>query len=198
MADGIAWLLEPCPIECVTFARDIDPVDLTHRLGARPDRPIRRASTDEAVELLARDGVEGVARVGRAGDWSFGVEYGDAVGPTASGLGAVSAEGVEAVNFLLTPWHPPSMFTYYRDRDHVCSFGIGEETRRWGHRPDVLVPALTEVGVLPAQPDLREADADAERLRRLSVLTIEAHFRLRLPRADVLHGQLPLFNVREA
>ncbi|MFF2510691.1 DUF6461 domain-containing protein [Streptomyces sp. NPDC058086] len=196
MADGIAWFLEPYLIECVTFARDIDPVDLASRLGARPGQLAHRASADDAVDLLAGDGVESVARVGRAGDWSFAVEYGDAVGPTATGLGAVSAEGVEAVNFLLTPWQPPSMFTYYRDRNHICSFGIGEEARRWGHSPDVLVPALTEVGVLPAQPDLREADA--ERVRRLSVLTIEEHFRLRLPRTDVLHGQLPLFIVREA
>jgi hypothetical protein len=52
------------------------------------------------------------------------------------------------------------------------------------------------VGVLPPQSDLREADA--VRVRRLSVLTIEEHFRLRLPRTDVLHGQLPLFIVREA
>lgn len=134
--------------------------------------------------------------MGRAGDWSFAVEYGDAVGSTTTGLGAVSAKGVEAVSFLLTPWHPPSMFTYYRDGNHICSFGIGEEARRRGQNPDVLVPALTEVGVLPAQRDLREADA--ERVRRLSVLTIEEHFRLRLPRTDVLHGQLPLFVVRKA
>ncbi|WP_393076954.1 hypothetical protein [Streptomyces sp. LN704] len=34
---------------------------------------------------------------------SFAVEYGDAVGPTATGLGAVSAGGVEAVDFRLRP-----------------------------------------------------------------------------------------------
>ncbi|MGQ4434390.1 MULTISPECIES: DUF6461 domain-containing protein [unclassified Streptomyces] len=196
MADGIAWFLEPYLIDCVTFARDVEPVELASRLGARPGQPPHCASADDAVDLLAGDGVGSVARVGRAGDWSFAVEYGDAVGPTTTGLGAVSAKGVEAVSFLLTPWHPPSMFTYYRDGNHICSFGIGEEARRRGQKPDVLVPALTEVGVLPAQQNLSEADA--ERVRRLSVLTIEEHFRLRLPRTDVLHGQLPLFVVRKA
>ncbi|MGW3631408.1 DUF6461 domain-containing protein [Streptomyces sp. NPDC005122] len=179
----------------MTFARGIDPVGLASRLGSRPGRPAPRGSAEDAVDLLAGDGVTGVARVGRTGDWSFAVEYGDAVGSTTTGLGAVSAEGVEAVNFLLTPWHPPSMFSHYRDRAHICSFGIGEEARRWGHSPDLLVPALTEVGVLPVRSDLREADA--ERVRRLSVLTIEEHFGLRLPRTDVLHGRLPLFIVRE-
>jgi hypothetical protein len=36
--------------------------------------------------------------VSRAGEWSFAVEYGGAVGPTATGLAAVSAEDVEAVS----------------------------------------------------------------------------------------------------
>jgi hypothetical protein len=47
----------------------------------------------------------------------------------------------------------------------------GRHTRGGGHgRPDLLVPALTEMGVLPAQLDLR--GADAERVRRLSVLDV--------------------------
>ncbi|MFJ9566929.1 DUF6461 domain-containing protein [Streptomyces fuscichromogenes] len=195
MADGIAWILQPYLIDCVTFARGAEPAELAFRLGARPGQQPCWASSDDMAGLLA-GGVGSAVRVGRAGDWSYAIEYGDAVGPTGTGLGAVSAMGVEAVNFSLSPWHPPSMFTYYHDGDRICSFGLGEEARRWGKNPDLLVPALTEMGVLPAQLDLREADA--ERVRRLSVLVIEEHFRLRLPRADVLDGQLPMFVGREA
>lgn len=196
MADGIAWFLQPYLIDCVTFARGAEPAELASRLGARPGQQPRRASSDDVMGLLAGGGFGSAVRVGRAGDWSFAIEYGDAVGPTSIGMGAVSAMGVEAVNFSLSPWHPPSMFAYYHDGDCICSFGIGEEARRWGKSPDLLVPALTEMGVLPAQLDLR--GADAERVRRLSVLVIEEHFRLQLPRADVLDGELPMFIVREA
>ncbi|MFJ4001938.1 DUF6461 domain-containing protein [Streptomyces sp. NPDC090023] len=193
MAEGIAWILQPYLIDSVTFARGAEPAELALRLGARPGEQPRGASSAEVMDLLA-GGLESVVRVGRAGDWSFAIEYGDAFGPTSSGLSAVSAMGVEAVNFSLSPWHPPSMFTYSHDADCVCSFGIGEESRRWGKNPDLLVPALTRTGVLPAQPQL--SDTDAERVRRLSVLAIEEHFRLRLPRADVMEGQLSTFLVR--
>ncbi|WP_329133468.1 DUF6461 domain-containing protein [Streptomyces sp. NBC_01476] len=193
---GIGWILEPYLIDCVTFVRGVEPAELAARLGARPGQEARRGSAEDAAGLLAGGGAATVARVGRVGEWSFAVEYGDAVGSTGSGLGAVSSEGADAVNFLLTPWHPPSMFAYFRDGVRVCSFGLGEEGRRWGERPDLLVPALTETGVLPVRPELRKADA--ERSRRLSVLTVGDHFGLRLPRADVLDGELPLFVVRTA
>jgi hypothetical protein len=87
------------------------------------------------VDLLTDPGIDGVARVGRAGDWAFAVEYGDAAGCTEAGLRAVSRDGAEAINFLMTPWNPPSMFAHYEDGIHICSFGIGEETRRWGGSP---------------------------------------------------------------
>jgi hypothetical protein len=196
VADGIAWFLEPYLIDCVTFARGVEPAELASRLGARPGQQPRRGSADDAVDLLVADGVRSVARVGRVGGWSFAVEYGEAVGPTATGLEAVSADGAEAVCFLLTPWHPPSVFSYYRDGGHICSFGIGEEGNRWGSDPDLLVPVLAEVGVLPVRRDLR--GADAERVRRLSVLTTGEYFGLGLPRAEALKGQLPLYVVREA
>jgi hypothetical protein len=197
VADGIGWLLEPYVVDCVTFARDIDPVDLVCRLGARPDQRPRRVSAEEAVDLLPGLGAGSVARVGRgAHGWSFAIEYGaDAVGATDTGLKAVSRDGVEAVNFALTPWHPPSMFSYYKGGTHICSFGIGEASRRWGQDPDLLVPALEKIGVLPGRREVSEADR--QRAQRLSMLTIQDHFGLRLPRGEAVDGQLPLFLVRE-
>ncbi|MFI5756718.1 DUF6461 domain-containing protein [Streptomyces sp. NPDC051569] len=195
MAEGIEWLLEPYVVDCVTFARGIEPADLVARLGGRPGQKPRGASADDAVDALAAPDVDSVARVGRVHDWSFAVEYGDAVGSTAAGLEAVSRDGVEAINFLLTPWHPPSTFTYYRDAALTCSFGIGQETWRRGRNPDLLVPALEEAGVLPVGRQL--TDAARRRGRQLSVLAIGAHFGLRLPRHDIVEGRLPLYRVRE-
>lgn len=166
---GIGWLLEPYVVECVTLARGVEPVDLD------PD-------------------IDGVARVGRAGDWSFAVEYGDAAGYTEAGLRAVSRDGAEALSFLMTPWNPPSMFAYYKDGIHVCSFGIGEETRRWGRESDLLVPALEKVGVLPWR---QACGAHRQRGQRLSMLAIEEHFGLRLRKRDIVVGRLPLYRVRE-
>ncbi|WP_433890510.1 DUF6461 domain-containing protein [Streptomyces sp. CA-111067] len=202
MAEGIGWILEPYLVDCVTFARGVEPAELAARLGARPGQEARSGSAEDAAGLLGGGAASTVARVGRAGEWAFAVEYGDAVGSTGSGLRAASAGAAEAVNFLLTPWHPPSVFSYFRDGDAICSFGIGEEGQRWGERPDLLAPALTEADVLPARPELRaaeaEAEAEAERVRRLSVLTIGEHFGLRLPRGAVLDGELPMFVVRGA
>lgn len=132
---GIGWLLEPYVVDCVTLARSVEPVDLASRLGARSGQEPRLSSAGEAVDLLTDPGIDGVARVGRAGDWAFAVEYGDAAGCTEAGLRAVSRDGAEAINFLMTPWNPPSMFAHYEDGIHICSFGIGEETRRWGGSP---------------------------------------------------------------
>ncbi|WP_406125639.1 hypothetical protein [Streptomyces sp. NBC_00989] len=109
---GIGWLLEPYAVDCVTFARGVEPVDLASRLGAPPGQEPPLSSAEEALDLLTDPGVDGVARVGRAGDWAFAVEYGDAAGCTETGLRAVSRDGAEAVNFLMTPWSPPSMFAY--------------------------------------------------------------------------------------
>ncbi|MFD7472181.1 DUF6461 domain-containing protein [Streptomyces sp. NPDC059837] len=191
---GIGWLLEPYVVDCVTLARSVEPVDLASRLGARSGQEPRLSSAGEAVDLLTDPGIDGVARVGRAGDWAFAVEYGDAAGCTEAGLRAVSRDGAEAINFLMTPWNPPSMFAYYEDGIHICSFGIGEETRRWGRESDLLVPALERVGVLPGR---QACDADRQRGQRSSMMAIEEHFGLRLRKRDIVAGRLPLFRVRE-
>ncbi|MFF3563750.1 DUF6461 domain-containing protein [Streptomyces sp. NPDC002574] len=184
---SIGWLLEPYVVDSVTLARHVDPAVLASRLGAGPRPDVSCGSAHEAADLLADPAVLAVARVGRLGDWSFAVEYGDAAGFTEPGLRAASSDGAEAVNFLLTPWHPPSMFAYYSDGVHVCSFGIGEEGRRWGTAPDLLVPYLEAVGLLPEGPQLNP------RSERLSMSVIAEHFGLRLSRHAIVDGRLPLY-----
>lgn len=189
MADGIGWLLEPHLVDCVTFVRGVAPDDVAGRLGAPPGQTPRMSSPQDAEALLA--GSPCVARVGQAAGWTFAVEYGDAVGPTARGLASVSRDGAAAVSFQLTPWHPPSRFAYYADGAHLCSFGIGEEHRRQGEQPDLLVPDLEKLGVLPDGPRLDP------RGMRLTMLAIEDRFGLRLPRQQVLHDGLPLYRLRQ-
>ncbi|MFJ5218365.1 DUF6461 domain-containing protein [Streptomyces sp. NPDC088354] len=184
---SIGWLLEPYVVDCVTFARHVEPAALASRLGASPRPDVSWGSAQDAADMLADPEILAVARVGRLGDWSFAVEYGDAAGPTEWGLRAASGGGGEAVNFLLTPWHPPSMFAYYSDGVHMCSFGIGEEGWRWGTAPDLLVPDLNRAGVLPVGPQRDPRGA------RLSMSVITAHFGLRLPRRDIVDGGLPLY-----
>ncbi|WP_327287848.1 DUF6461 domain-containing protein [Streptomyces sp. NBC_01198] len=189
MSDGIGWLLEPYLVDCVTFARGIPPTALAARLGSGPGEDARPGSAQDAQEALG-SGARCVARVGEAAGWAFAVEYGDAVGATAGGLAAVSRGGVAAVNFLLTPWSPPSLFRHYLDGACVTGFGVGEEARRYGAEPGLLVPALEALGVLPSGPQLDQ------RGMRLTMLAIEDHFGLRLPRPQVLDEKLPMYHLR--
>lgn len=188
IAEGIGWLLEPHLVDCVTFARGIAPDELADRPGAPPGQTPRLSSAQDAEAMLAS--FLCVARVGEASGWSFAVEYGDAVGPTPNGLASASRAGTAAINFSLTPWHPPSRFAYYLDATHVCSFGIGEEHRRQGEQPDHLVPDLEKLGILPDGPLLDP------RGMRVTMLAIEDHFGLRLPRQQILEGRLPLYRLR--
>jgi len=189
VSDGIGWLLEPYAVDCVTFASGVPPAALAARLGYGPGGDARSGSAQEAQEALG-SGARRVARVGEVAGWAFAVEYGDAVGATARGLVAVSGGGVAAVNFLLTPWSPPSPFRHYLDGEYVTGFGVGEEARRYGAEPDLLVPALESLGVLPSGPQLDQ------RGMRLTMLAIEDHFGLRLPRRQVLDGKLPMYYLR--
>ncbi|MGW3111154.1 DUF6461 domain-containing protein [Streptomyces sp. NPDC001091] len=189
MSDGIGWLLEPYLVDCVTFASGIPPAALAARLGSGPGEEARPGSAQDAQEALG-SGARCVARVGEAAGWAFAVEYGDAVGATAGGLAAVSRGGVAAVNFLLTPWSPPSLFHHYLDGAYVTGFGVGEEARRFGAEPGLLVPALEALGVLPSGPQLDQHGL------RLTMLAIQDHFGLRLPQRQVLDGKLPMYHLR--
>lgn len=187
MSEGIGWLLEPYLVDCVTFASGIPPATLAARLGLGPGEDARPGSAQDAQEALG-SGARCVARVGEVAGWAFAVEYGDAVGATAGGLVAVSHGGVAAVNFLLTPWSPPSLFRHYLDGAYVTGFGVGDEARRYGAKPGLLVPALEALGVLPSGSQLDQ------RGMRLTMLAIEDHFGLHLPRRQVLDENLPMYH----
>jgi hypothetical protein len=136
-----------------------------------------------------------VVRVGACGGWSFAVEYG--VGDGGQGPAEISRDGVEAIRLDPSPDHPPAMFSYARDGEGVCVFGIGEEVWRWGTQPDLLLPELIAAGVL--YPDGEYARSEDEPYRdrdRHTLSLIEARFGLSLPRDEVEEQRLPAFIIR--
>ncbi|MFF3420789.1 DUF6461 domain-containing protein [Streptomyces sp. NPDC002698] len=88
----------------------------------------------------------GVARIGESQGWAFAAEYGEAPGTRHDVLEGISRKGVEAVNLDPQAFHPPSVFSYAADGELLCSFGLGEERRRWGTRPDLLQEDLRTAG----------------------------------------------------
>lgn len=203
MADGILWLMDLDRWDTdIMFARGIPPEELASRMGAAPGSalpPISEADVWEAAPGTSQphdaDGA-GLIRVGRSGDWSFAVEYGDCGGSRR--VDEVSRDGVEAVHLAPQPDHPPKVFTYGYGGKPLCSFGIGEESWRWGERPDLLVAELTAAGVLEpggSESALRGAVPHQERDRR-TLAVVETYFGLSLPWELVIVGRLPAYALR--
>ncbi|MGK5729436.1 DUF6461 domain-containing protein [Streptomyces sp. URMC 124] len=133
MRDGIQWLFDlHIWDESIVFARGIGPEELATRMGGDLPGAGRRPISDmEAWDAVANglyrpgeDG-DGLIRVGRSGDWSFALEYGDSTGHER--LPEVSRQGAEAIRLDPAPAHPPKVLDYARDGKLVCRFDLGEE-----------------------------------------------------------------------
>jgi hypothetical protein len=193
--DGLRWLAKTEQHAGVTFARGIGADELASRLGAGPGHPARTATARQALSLLTDAGI-GVARVGHTHGWAFAVEYGESRGNRHDVLKAVSRNGVQAVNLDPQAFHPPPLFSCALDGELLCAFGLGEESRRWGSRPDLLTDALTAPGVLlPTGEELRVGAGRHARRLAMTLGVIERHFGLSLPREAVEEGLLPLVPV---
>ncbi|NJP77817.1 hypothetical protein HCK01_10885, partial [Streptomyces sp. AA8] len=154
LRDGIQWLIDLHFWDSsIIFARGMGPDELAARMGGDTPPAERRLINDlEAWDAVfdgqyrpGEDG-DGLIRVGRNGDWSFALEYGDSTGRDR--LLDVSRDGAEAVRLDPMPEHPPKVFNYARGGQLICSFGIGEEHWRWGTEPDLLLTELIEQSVL--------------------------------------------------
>ncbi|MYS17860.1 DUF6461 domain-containing protein [Streptomyces sp. SID4982] len=188
---GICWLAECEWHFGVTFAHGLTAEELAVRLGATPGS--RPSVTADAAIMLLTDADVGVARIGEAGGWAFAVEYGESRGTRHDVLKMVSRGGVTAVNLDPQAFHPPPMFSCAVDDDLVCSFGLGEEWRRWGSEPDLLQEDLEDAGVILPGGQYLETSGDRHSRRiALSLGVVEKRFSLSLPRDQVLDGALPL------
>ncbi|MEU4931026.1 DUF6461 domain-containing protein [Streptomyces yokosukanensis] len=189
---GVRWLVESEWYYSVTFARGITPDELAVRLGAAAGAARPTATAEEAVALLSDPDV-GVARIGEAGGWAFAAEYGEARGTRHDILTDISRDGAEAVNLDPQAFHPPPLFSYAADGELLCSFGLGEERRRWGSRPDLLQDDLTAAGIILPTGDYLRVSAERHSLRiAMSLGVIEKRFGLALPRDLLEYDRLPL------
>ncbi|MFD9485268.1 DUF6461 domain-containing protein [Streptomyces sp. NPDC059991] len=151
-------------------------------------------STEEARELIESSQTQGIALLGQSSGWAFAVEYGDAVASAPQGMERLSAGGAEAVSFHLMPWEPPSIFTYYKDGVKVCQFGLGEESRRWGDDPDLLVDRLSAAGVLHSEGRTHSLGADQR--AEISLQVITDFFELGLRNGQLEEGRLSSVDYR--
>ncbi|WP_237522435.1 hypothetical protein [Streptomyces sp. SID1328] len=84
------------------------------------------------------------------------------------------------------------MFSCAVDDELVCSFGLGEEWRRWGTDPDLLQDELEGAGIILPGGEYLETSGDRYSRRiALSLGVVEKRFGLSLPRDQVLDGALP-------
>ncbi|MFD9366514.1 DUF6461 domain-containing protein [Streptomyces sp. NPDC060020] len=193
-AGGIQWLADwDGWFVGLTFARGIGPDELAARLGALPGVRPGPLGAPAAWSMVTEtvDG-DGVARVGRWGEWSFAVEHGLPAG--AERLAEVSRGGVEAVHLDPQPDHPPKQFAYARDGELVCCFGLGEECWRGGHQPDFLLPELIAAKILtPDGACLRPDEEPYEERDRHTLAVLEHRFGLSLPRRLIEDTPLPAY-----
>lgn len=191
MGSGVRWLADSPWYFSVTFVRGVSAEELGARLGADRAAPVVQ-STARAIEGRLIDPNVGIAQLGAANGWAFAAEYGEACGPRHRVLAELSRGGGEAVNLDPQADHPPPMFSYAADGELSCSFGLGEEGRRWGSSPDLLNAALESAGVLSADGSVLVAGSGRRAQRvSMSLGVVERYFGLSLPRGLVEEAELP-------
>jgi len=182
----------------VHFARGIDVDELALRLGATLG-PRAEPMTDAEVACLDIDAYpdrgpgSAVVRVGEDAGWAFAITY----GPYFDRRAEVSQDGVEAVHYHYNSEHAPTIVLYARDGRTVCGFGLCEESHRYGHEPDLLLPDLVAAGILRADRETyRHPDIDDYNDReRLSLAVFEERFGLSLPRSALAEDALPVYAI---
>ncbi|MFA7762801.1 hypothetical protein [Streptomyces sp. NRRL S-448] len=114
---------------------------------AREEREARQKQLEEEADRQSRLRAEQEqARRAEDAGWAFAVEYGDSTG--ADRLEEIASGRVDAVHYLPMSARPPARFHYAKNGALTCGFGIGEENRRWGTEPDLLLLELIAEKVL--------------------------------------------------
>ncbi|WP_395298401.1 DUF6461 domain-containing protein [Kitasatospora hibisci] len=203
MGDGIRWLPEGGEtgyLSGVAMARGIDAQELALRMGAQPGAGTEPLTDAEVLQLdmtIYRPGNrgDGIVRIGEHAGWAFAFEYGDSTG--SERLEEISRGGAEVVHYTPVREHPPALVCYARDGRHVCGFGLGEESTRWGEEPDLLLPDLVAAGILdPEGNTCRRPDGEHYTARnRRTLAVVEQRFGLDLPQTLLTQALLPAYAV---
>jgi hypothetical protein len=154
---------------CFSLVRGLDEAEVLRRLGAERSQP-RRLTLDEAAELSAsfHAGYPQLVQAARVGGWSVAIEDNGWEGARPEVLRALS-RGTQVVSVYQNV-NAHSRFSYAADGVVLVGFEPLFPQRRWGSRPDLLLPLMRAAGLDPGwrQPPYGTVDlaalALAERL----------------------------------
>jgi Family of unknown function (DUF6461) len=153
------WLREAF---CITLVLGLDEVEVLRRLGGEHSQP-RPLTAGEAGELSGsfHAGYPQIVLVARAGSWAVAVEDNGWEGSRPEVLRALSA-GTQAVSVYRNV-NALGYFSDAVDGEVLVRFELLFPQRRWGSRPDLLLPQMRAVGLDPdwQEPPYGEVDTAA-------------------------------------
>ncbi|GAA0594508.1 hypothetical protein GCM10010174_07090 [Kutzneria viridogrisea] len=179
---------------CLTFVRGRSAWQVFDGFGIDP-RTAREMTHDQlcADPLFVDAGFDAGpfwVRVAEVGDWAVGIEYLQLRGWLGN-IGCKLSRGTEAVTVARTI-KGPGTINYFRDREWVTSFRIGEgyDTRA-GVRPDHFYDALAAHGLAGLDDGTLPQDGPGLREQLIGVLEmVTGELGIRLP-YDRFAGPLP-------
>jgi Family of unknown function (DUF6461) len=149
-AADYAWLTDHWLRQafCFSLVRGLDEAEVLRRLGGERSQP-RRLSLGDAAELSGsfQAGYPQLVLAGRAGGWVVAVEDNGWEGSRPEVLRALSG-GTQAVSVYQNV-NALGSFNYAVDGALLVSFEPLFPQRRWGSRPDLLLPQMRAVGLGP-------------------------------------------------
>jgi Family of unknown function (DUF6461) len=153
------WLREAF---CITLVRGLDAVQVLRRLGGERSQP-RTLTVGEAGELSGsfHAGYPQIVLVARAGGWAVAVEDNGWEGSRPEVLRVLS-RGSQAVSVYRNV-NAMGYFSDAVDGEVLVHFELLFPRRRWGSRPDLLLPQMRAVGLDPdwQEPPYGEVDTAA-------------------------------------
>jgi hypothetical protein len=166
---------------CLTFARGVSPDELLVRMGTDPDTLLARTRTEAEYLQIDPHAPGLVVRVGRAGEWAFGLESCGNHGSRDEVLSEVS-RGTQALSTVYTG-DGTRFFSYAEDGVEVCWFDVDSPSRGTGSDPNFLLPEMRAEGLMDTADG--SLDSGAAMLR-----VIRRRFGVTLPKEAVLTGKL--------
>jgi hypothetical protein len=147
---------------CITLVRGLDEVQVLRRLGGERSQP-RALTVGEAGALSGsfHAGYPQIVLVARAGSWAVAVEDNGWEASRPEVLRALSA-GTQAVSVYRNV-NALGYFSDAVDGEVLVRFELLFPQRRWGSRPDLLLPQMRGVGLDPdgQEPPYGEVDTAA-------------------------------------
>jgi Family of unknown function (DUF6461) len=148
---------------CFSFVRGLDEAEVLRRVGGERSRP-RPLTAAQAAELSSsfQAGYPQLVLVTRAGGWAVAVEDNGWEGSRPEVLRALS-DGTRAVSVYRNV-NAFGQFSHAADGELLVQFEPLFPRRRWGTRPDLLLPQMRAVGLDPDRDEPPYEDIDTAAL----------------------------------